>query len=76
MLNYHKIGTVYSEQLRNSPVGYISNWMVDSCISIGLFYHYMPACVLTGAQPPWHLLMEPTRASMGPWLGSNICTGG
>ena len=73
MLNYHEIGTQYIEQQANSPVGKFAEWYVDSLISCGLFIHYLPATILTGTQPPWHLLIEPTRASMGPWLGSSIC---
>ena len=73
MLNYQKIGTEFSERLQNSPVGYISNWMVDSAISSFLFWHYLPGSIITGTQPQWNLLFEPTRASLGPWIGSGLC---
>ena len=76
MLNYQKIGTEFSGQLANSPVGYISNWMVDSAISSFLFWHYLPGNLMTGTQPQWGLLFEPTRASVGHYLGSNLCTAG
>ena len=73
MLNYQAIGTAYSEQLANSPVGKTSDWIVDSMISSFLFWHYLPGNILTGTQPQWNLLFEPTRASLGPWIGSGIC---
>ena len=73
MLDYHKIGTVFSEQLRNSPIDRITGWYYDSIISGFLFWHYLPSNIITGTQPQWNLLFEPTRSSLGPWLGSNIC---
>jgi hypothetical protein len=73
MLNYHQIGTAYTEQLANSPVSRFTDWAVDSIFGSILFLHYLPSNILTGTQPQWNLLIEPTRASMGPWLGSNIC---
>ena len=73
MLNYHQIGMAYTEQLANSPVSRFTDWTVDSIFGSILFFHYLPSNMLTGTQPQWNLLFEPTRASMGPWLGSNIC---
>ena len=73
MLNYQQIGTAYSEQLANSPVGYTANWMVDSAISSFLFWHYLPGNIMTGTQPQWGLLFEPTKSAVGPWVGSGLC---
>lgn len=73
MLDYHRIGTALSEQLANSPLEKFTNWYVDSVFGSVLFFHYLPSNILTGTQPCWNLLIEPTRASIGPWMGSNLC---
>lgn len=55
------------------PASKMATWWLDSCTSWMLFLYYLPSHVSTGAPLPYQMLIEPTRASMGPWLGSNIC---
>lgn len=49
MLNYQQIGTAYSEQLANSPVGYLSTLLVDMWVASIIESYYGPTKWMMGA---------------------------